>query len=463
MALLVAGCGGGASGSNDETDAGTGNPNPTDGGTPNNNGACPALTGAKGPGVVHDEGGESLEADTVWKASDSPHIVANAPNIDAFTLTIEPCAVVLLRDDRSITVSGRGKLVARGTADKPILFDSEEPGRQWSSLIAESANGEVGTIDLAHVTLRNGGKQGFLGTENFFGGVVSVTGNDSLNENKPRTPSLRVQNVIIENTPDWGVRLRTGAVFSADSTQLTIRNAIRGSMRVGFRLADTIPSGSYTGNGAGDIVLKRDMDFLKDSMTLRDRGVPYRLNEGEDSDDFIIGASTEGGARTTLTLEPGVRLKMAGPKGLSIEKNGALVARGTAAKPIVFTSAAASPAPGAWEGIAFRGSGRGSVIEHAEVSFAGGTWTSTGPYCDASTGEATYARGHGAISLAAQPESQFITHTRITQSARFGIHRAWSGSPVDFMSTNTFESVAACRQSYPAMEGDTCPATVPCP
>lgn len=460
--LLVTGCD--AGGTTDETDGGT--QPPPDGGTTNQNGPCPALTGAKGPGTVHDTGGPRITADTVWKASDSPHIVKNTLDLGEFTLTIEPCTVVLLEEDISLHARGKAKLVARGTADKPILFDTAEPGLKWGVLIAdEDRAGNVGTIDLAHVTLRNAGDQSFLGAPNFYNGVLSVWGNDIQNDNKPRTPALRVQNVIIEDTPDWGVFLTRGAVFTPDSTNLTIRNAKRGIMRVGFRAADTIPTGSYTGNnGDGEIVLQRDMNFLKDDMTLRDRGVPYRLNDAEDSDDFIIGAPTESGARTTLTLEPGVTLKMAGPKGLYIARNGALVARGTAAKPIVFTSAAASPAAGAWEGLVFRGTPTGSVIEHAEVAFAGGSWSGeTGHYCDPSTGERTSNDSQGAISIVGQPASQFITQTRITHSARFGINRAWSGTLVDFMSTNTFESVAACKQSYPPSASDTCPATVPCP
>ena len=83
----------------------------------------------------------------------------------------------------------------------------------------------------------------------------------------------------------------------------------------------------------------------------------------------------------TLTIEPGVVVKFAAGKALSI--SGGLVARGTVANPIAFQANTASPTPGFWGFIKFENSSAdatfdgegnytgGSIIQHALVEYAG--------------------------------------------------------------------------------------------
>jgi parallel beta-helix repeat protein len=80
---------------------------------------------------------------------------------------------------------------------------------------------------------------------------------------------------------------------------------------------------------------------------------------------------------TTLSIEPGVEVRLdryrqfivGGPSG----DPGALVAQGTAASPIVFTSSQASPAVGDWYYIKFDNTSDDSttVLEHCLVEYAG--------------------------------------------------------------------------------------------
>jgi hypothetical protein len=83
----------------------------------------------------------------------------------------------------------------------------------------------------------------------------------------------------------------------------------------------------------------------------------------------------------TLTIAPGVQVRFAARAGLVVEHQ--LIARGTAAAPIVFTGDGASAAPGLWDGLSFTetavnavldADGRylsGSVLEHCQVRHAG--------------------------------------------------------------------------------------------
>ena len=60
-------------------------------------------------------------------------------------------------------------------------------------------------------------------------------------------------------------------------------------------------------------------------------------------------------------------------------------------------------------------------------------------------------------------DGQFVTNSTILASASHGIDRGWRGSNTDFLATNTFTSIAKCKQSYPKDATGACPATVPCP
>ena len=77
---------------------------------------------------------------------------------------------------------------------------------------------------------------------------------------------------------------------------------------------------------------------------------------------------------SVLSLEPGVTLRFADSSYLEIGHKGSrLVAKGTADKPIVFTSGSATKRPGDWVGLVFdEGIGaQGSTLEHAVIEYAG--------------------------------------------------------------------------------------------
>ncbi len=73
----------------------------------------------------------------------------------------------------------------------------------------------------------------------------------------------------------------------------------------------------------------------------------------------------------TLTVEPGAKVVMDSGHYISVDK-GKLVAAGTEAEPIVFTSAAATKAPGDWVGIFFSdNTSAGTVLDHVRIEYAG--------------------------------------------------------------------------------------------
>ncbi len=127
----------------------------------------------------------------------------------------------------------------------------------------------------------------------------------------------------------------------------------------------------------------------------------------------------------------------------------------------VFTSSAASPAPGDWTGIQFLDvPSPASVVDHAQVMYAGDDYQSAGSACgvDGSGAHDSYA----AISFAERPAMALVTNTTIAHSLHNGIDRVWNGAPLDFAPTNTFTSNAGCAQSFPVPSSNVCPQPVPC-
>lgn len=89
---------------------------------------------------------------------------------------------------------------------------------------------------------------------------------------------------------------------------------------------------------------------------------PYRVNGQYQIDRDAV-----------VTIEPGVEIQFEEASGLAVAPNGKarLLARGSAERPIRFTSATASPAAGDWDGITFFAGAAGSVLEHVVVEHAG--------------------------------------------------------------------------------------------
>lgn len=96
---------------------------------------------------------------------------------------------------------------------------------------------------------------------------------------------------------------------------------------------------------------------------------------------YVLTGNVVVQAGATLTIDAGVCVKSQAQRGITVD--GALVARGTGASPICFTTAVLPPAPGDWAGIRFTDSAvdatfdvggnyvAGSIIEEATIEGAG--------------------------------------------------------------------------------------------
>jgi hypothetical protein len=413
---------------------------------------CAPVTG---PGTKHP----TVTADETWSAATSPHILETSTSIPAGrTITVEPCAVVRMNGGVGLVVEG--KLVALGAADAPIRFERGDAATAWSSIEARKG----AELRFAYATLEGGGNPN--------GGQVTQLGALDIrgDQDAPTQQILFVDHVTVKGSQSLGVLVREGGGFGAGSQELTVTSGASFPVGIWGRAAGTLPSGAYTGNATDEILLPASggPDDVKEDTTFHARGVPYRVGGPAGGKSLVVGNAL--GAAPLLTIEAGVTMRFAKDARLVVDAatsttaaTGALRAEGSAAKPIVFTSAAAAPAAGDWVGVVVEGiADARTKIAFAKIAFAGGSSQASSFDCPspANTG---FSNDGAVVILGTKPAAAFVTSTAFENSAGDAVVRGWTGDPVDFLPTNTFTAVLRCNQTFPKPTAGACPVPAPCP
>ncbi len=411
---------------------------------------CAAHLGA---GTTHNG---DITADETWTAAGSPHLVAADKSITAgATLTLEPCAEVRMGAGTSLLAFG--KLLALGDATHPITIAAENPTKPFDFVTVRPG----GWLDFAYVRVAGGA----AGTVNG-SGVIDVWGPGAEDGVAP-TAAARLRHVTIDGSDHFGLTLERAGTLTPDSDDLTISHCALGAISTRPALASAIPAGKYTGNAVDGIVVISS-DIMTTDTTWHDRGVPYIIGEANgNGHDFRVGLG--GGTRVRWTIDPGVVIRVQ-PAGRVLMQaaatgkvsNGVVIATGTAAKPIVFTSAAAAAAPGDWRGLVWDGApDSANTLAFVHVEYAGGDSQANSFHCDPNGSFSN--NENAAIAFFGEPAAPFVQNSTILASAGAGIDLAYSGNALDFLSGNTFSQVAGCKVTTPRDAKGSCPATAPCP
>jgi hypothetical protein len=432
-------------------------------------GDCPAVP--SGAGTVHDQ---PITADETWTAAGSPHVLKSI-RIEA-TVTIEACAVVRLEKNARVSIGNSGmgkagKVVAAGALDgatlKPVLFAPQTAGDFWGSLFVFP----TGSLDFSYTALRNGGQKDTPDTN----ATIEARGEQL----KPVRPMLRLRHVAIRDSGAQGLTLRSYAGFSADSEALFISGAgaqpeADARFPTGYAIdlqpagINSLPKGSVLTGNRREGILVRQVTRLDVDEAFVDRGVPYVI-EGH----FLmydLGMST-----LTLRIEPGVTMKFlkkgAGDVGLTLGNLASrapvrLVAQGTAEKPIVLTSAEATPAPGDWAGVYLGNvAADGNAFEHVTVEYAGGFTGARGYGCG------PLSNVGGLLFIDSRPDSAWVKNSTFRNLIGAGIVSGWTSDAdgPNLASTNTFSAITpvpmegGCNVTRwaPAAGVGLCPGTRP--
>jgi hypothetical protein len=410
-----------------------------------------------------------VTADETWASG--IHVVPASLQIKAGAhLTIAPCTEVQLGPGASLTVpTTGGSLDAVGTAASPVRFVPQTAGMPWGAISVTSP----ATAHLAYATLAGGGT-GPHATAPLAGASLAGQSFDAT-----RPVVLLVDHVTVSGSAGLGVFLR-GARFDPASTALTVTGAGWLPLYTGVASATEIPDGTYTGNAIDEILLQSygvaanddSAPFVAD-VTMHDRGVPYLVGTGPSS--IVVGDGLRTSASASLTIEAGVKLLFMpqGAGGISqimvraknvggtYQAQGALVVQGTAAAPVVFDSAATTPAAGDWQGLYFSNViAPQTAIQYAHILHAGGASSAVGLCPSTPAGTNNAATCAVVMMLDAAPSSAFLASSDI-ESAPCGVYRGWTMTDVDFTASNQFVGIPGCTQTTIPQAGGAC--TPACP
>ncbi|MGZ5266181.1 MAG: hypothetical protein ACXWCC_05275 [Caldimonas sp.] len=407
---------------------------------------CAAQSGA---GTTHG----SISTAQTWTEADSPHIVPFDINISA-PVSIQECAVVRIVKGGTVTVAPGGSLVANGGQGRPVTFEALTAGQPWSSI-----RNLGGTLSLTHAVLTGGGAP--LNTNVAYAGALHM-------QSPGLVGSFHVDDVEITGSASQGVYVNGPVGFDASSQNLRISGSVGYPVHVYARVVGSVPSGTYSGNGHDEIAIAGSGGPVVDDQTMHDRGVPYHVGSGADGGRMDVNAPV--GSVAVLTIEPGVTVRFPPGGTLNVDPGngtnparGALIAIGgaTPSQTIVFTSDQAAPKAGDWLGIGFNGAvDPRTTMQNTRVEFAGGASLTGGNSCP----YPGVVINDAAIRIFGPPQTQFITNTEVLASARFGIDRGWRADvQPDFLASNTFITVASCKETTPRTAAGVCPVNPPCP
>jgi hypothetical protein len=403
----------------------------------------------------------NVTASETWSGDGVTHLVPASFTISgSAVVTIQPCVVVALAQGATITVRDNARLVAAGTSKtRFVVFRRNVATQAWGTLRGVS---ETSLIDLTWTTLDGGGNFGGMSNP-----TIAAIGSGY---GSPPAAVLRANNVTIQSSQGVGVYLDANAAFTNDSQLLQITGSGAQPVATTMMSLGSLPSGSYTGNGTNEILIFGPNANVFADMTVQDLGVPVRIAYGTMSIAPAVGAT----APVTLTLRPGVIFKFprvglppAPGARVTFGTNGnppnnlvgVLNAVGTAAKPIVFTSGEAVPAPGDWVGV-WLNTATGSRLDYVEINYAGAASSIVSANCRLVNTPDNAALLIGDFSNQFVPPSNMITNSKITNSAGYGINAMWQAATfnsVDLTATNLFQNNARCRQTYNGLTSGTCP------
>lgn len=292
--------------------------------------------------------------------SNSPYVIDYLTEIPAgYKLQVEP-GVILYGKDKTSYFKVFGELIMNGTVEKPIIItsalDVSYVDNNLSTLVGEAAPGDWSRIEIqpgGHLVASQtkflfGGKKFFQPGGFVFGGkymsqiIRNLGGVAELD-------SVEFNNNYLETDPDWdnyNAVVWTEAPTGFDATT-TLANshllggyyAVRNYRQENGQKINTVLNNNIFENFSAGDVIKSDHDFVQMSGNTFTNNVSNQVNFGAWNleQDFSLDPGLEYffssiniPVGTTLTINPGVNIKMVG----NIDVNGSLQALGTVDAPI---------------------------------------------------------------------------------------------------------------------------------
>ncbi|HPQ33956.1 MAG TPA: right-handed parallel beta-helix repeat-containing protein, partial [Tenuifilaceae bacterium] len=283
---------------------------------------------------------ESITTPTTWLGSKT-YVVETGIDIDGTTLTIEPGTTIKFKSGAYLSFgwSDNVTLIANGTEDKPIVFtayaSNPAPG-SWEGLWFYGST--LSNSSMTYCEIQYAGQ------------------NDHPAVNLDE--KITMNNCKIQGAKKIGIYAAKGFVsFSGN----TIENVGTHAIEIESLGVTTLGSNNTITCESNYGIKVRGGDINTPTATITEQTVPY----------YIDGAIN---VEQTLTIQPGVVLKFHADTWIDFGyyESTTLNAVGTEEKPIIFTTAASTPAPGAWHGVFFYShTTSNTLMKHCIVEYAG--------------------------------------------------------------------------------------------
>jgi RHS repeat-associated protein len=325
----------------------------------------------------------TISSNTTLTAAGSPYTNGGSVTISSgVTVDVEPGVQI-----RVWSLIVDGTLDVAGTARDPVVFtsSSDSGAGQWAGFTFNSGS-SASVLDHAEVR---------------YAGVYSNTAAITINGVSPT-----ITNSTIRNNKYYGISTTGGGAPEIGSSSILNNGSIGIYYSAGSRQSGEIkihgnliegnggPAAVYVGTSGSDVrgttlgdnTIKDNTST--DAVYFSGGELPPDIGEntlsGNKGNYLVLAGTLSQSAEwadhgypvlvgsltiatgATLTLDPGVTIKSNGALSVS----GTLEALGTSEEPVLFTSQTDSAA-GQWQGITFNSGSSASVLDHAEVRYAG--------------------------------------------------------------------------------------------
>ncbi len=330
---------------------------------------------------------------------DKTYVINQEVYIDNAELVIQPGCVLRFGPEGRITVgyTGNAAIIAIGTADKPITFKNASAGSTWYGLwfASYATNRNI---------LKNCRFEG-AGKSSYFSSVIAIVGS-----------KISMVQCQILNSANYGIFCDADAGFVRFDSN-TVSNCGLHLLRIEAKFVPTI--GLFnTFNTTGNYGIEVSGQYLEsgNTVTWKKQTLPY----------YIIG-DVEVENNTEWVIEAGTVFKMAteGTIWIGYMSNARIVAQGTIAEPVVFTSAAINPTHGNWRGITFGAyTMANSKLEHCQLLYGG------------------YGENGSLIRFDGTENVDKVTvkDCRIAYSSHYGVYFSWGTDWTSVSTGNTYDN-----------------------
>jgi len=245
----------------------------------------------------------------------------------------------------AITVTNNAGMTMNGTASEPVKIlgpiDNTNKG-SWNR-IQYNSNRADNIMNYVHLSLGGSGSYAYSAMVEVGAGM------------------LKMNNCIIDGSAKNGIVVSGDATlteFNNNEIKNCNENPVYANSNV-MAVKNVNGTNSFTGNVKNYIYVGKET--IGETMTLNRLSIPWFFDNGL----YVNDNSTP----VTLTIEAGTSLFFNSDKRLEVDKNGILVAEGTASNRIIIRGE--TNQPGYWKGIYIKSEQNGNKLNYCDISGSG--------------------------------------------------------------------------------------------